>query len=412
MSAGKGTVTGQAGDAEGSGFLLPEYQALFGSQWTPWAGGLLIGLLNVMMFAYAKPWAVSEGVMNWGNWLLAAFDLPVGEQSPPWLFTTSVTNLSLILGALIAALLSRQFAFRITNLRDIVRSVIGGVLLGIGAVLGIGCTIGGFLSAFSALSLAGPLFMLGLFGGAYVGLKILVWDLAREAPRTPAPVNSRKKSAIDWYRYQPHIGVALLALLLVLVVLDGTEFTYAGITGHRSVLVLLGIALGIVNQRTRFCMVRAFRDPFMTGDGEMTKGAALALMVGVAGFSIIKGSDLSDVRAVEEFVNPSVFVGSISGGLIFGIGMVLAGGCASGSLWRAGEGQFKFFLVLAAFSVSSALFSLLLASTNAREKWGDDSYFLPDFINWPGAILMLAGIALGWFVLAAWNEKSGKLVVG
>ncbi|HUJ74175.1 MAG TPA: YeeE/YedE thiosulfate transporter family protein, partial [bacterium] len=200
-------------------------------------------------------------------------------------------------------------------------------------------------------------------------------------------------------------------LLLLWLAWDSRQFTYAGITGRRSVLIAFGLALGIVNQRTRFCIVRAFREPFMTGDAAMTKATALALVVGVLGFAVIKGSDLSDVRNVSEFVNPSVWLGSLSGGVLFGIGMVLAGGCGAGSLWRAGEGQIKLWLVLLVFSVSSALFAQFLRATGLRERWGDQAYFVPDLLGWAGGLLLLLAIPVAWYGLAAWNERRGTFVV-
>ncbi len=397
-------------DSQGSGLLAHEYNALFRRQWAPWIGGLLLGLLNVLMFAYAKPWGVADGVQNWGQWVLKGFGMFEGDLASPIQYTTSVTNLSLVLGAMIAALLSGEFALRLSYGRDVLRAVLGGVLLGIGAVLGIGCTIGGFFSSFSALSVAGPVMMLGLGIGAYLGLRILLWDLGREAPRTPPAAG--KKSAFAALRpYQPQIGIVLLVLVVLLLIWDDTEFTTAGITGQRSILALLGIALGVVNQRTRFCFVRAFREPFMTGEASMTKAAALALMVGVVGFSIIKGSDLSDMRDVETFVNPSVWLGSLSGGIIFGIGMVLTGGCASGSLWRAGEGQVKLWIVLAAFALSSAISAQVISTYNLRDIWGDESYFLPDVTGWPMALVLMLGIALLWVVFSSWNEKTEKVVI-
>lgn len=392
-------------------FLAADYQGLFQRQWTPWAAGIMVGLLNVMMFAYGKPWGVAEGVQNWGNWVLLAFGVKIGAQIPPWLFTTSYTNLGIVLGALIGALLSGQFALRLTTGRDLTRSMVGGVLLGIGAVLGMGCTIGGFLSAFSALSLAGPLFMIGLFVGTYMGLKLLVWDLAWEKPAKPKPAPAAPTGGNGWKHRQPYIGLALLIGVLLLVSFDGQEFTYRGITGLRGVLVLLAIALGIVNQRARFCVVRAFREPFMTGDGSMTKAVALALLVGLAGFAIIKGSDLNEIRDLSEAVRPSVFLGSLLGGLIFGIGMVLTGGCASGSLWRLGEGQLKFVAVLLMFSVSNSIFSFTLRVSGWRNSWGEDAYFLPDSLTWPGALAVLSAIAIAWALFAAWNEKTEKMVI-
>ena len=47
-------------------------------------------------------------------------------------------------------------------------------------------------------------------------------------------------------------------------------------------------------QRTRFCFVRAFREPFMTGDASATKAVVLAVLIGVVGFSILKWTDMRD----------------------------------------------------------------------------------------------------------------------
>jgi len=392
--------------SNGLGFLTEDYQALFQKQWTPWVGGILLGLLNVMMFAYAKPWAVAEGVQNWGLWVLKWFGFVEGDLSTPWQFTTSVTTIALLFGAMIAALLSKEFAFRFTYRRDVVRALIGGALLGIGSVLGIGCTIGGFFSAYAALSLAGPLMMIGLGIGAYIGLRILLWDLAREnTPAQPATTSGGDRSI------QPYIGLALIGVVVLLLLFDDTTFTAGQTEGLRSVLVLFGVLLGIVNQRARFCFVRAFREPFMTGEGAMTKGAVLALLVGVVGFSIIKGTDLSDMRDPLAGVNPSVFLGSLLGGIIFGIGMILTGGCASGSLWRAGEGQMKLWVVLAMFAIFNAITNRVLIATGWRSVWGDTAVFMPDSFGWTASIAILVGLALAWAVLIAWNERSEKMVI-
>ena len=397
-------------DAVSAGFLTPEYQAMFGRQWAPWLGGIMIGVLNVMMFAYAKPWGVAEGVRNWGNWVLKGVGVDAGAQISPLLFTTSVTNLSVVLGALIAALLSRQFTLQLSYPRDLARGLLGGILLGIGSVLGMGCTIGGFLSAYSALSLAGPLFMVGLAVGAYIGLRLLMWDLAHEKPRTTeSAANNGANSA--WKGYQPVAGLLLIAVVVGVLIWDRQPFTYAGINGLRAMLIAFGVLLGIVNQRSRFCFVRAFREPYMTGEGAMARGAALALLVGVVGFAIIKGTDLSDYRPIDEFVNPSVWVGSLVGGLIFGVGMVLTGGCASGSLWRLGEGQLKFIIVLLAFAVTNAGLTLYLRTTGLRNAWGEQAVFLPNRLGWAGALAFLIVVPLAWVALAAWNERSEKLVV-
>ena len=75
-----------------SAAVVQDYRSLFGAQWAPWVGGLLLSAINVMMFAYLKPWNVAEGLENWGNWILRAGGMETGELAPPYLMTTSVTN--------------------------------------------------------------------------------------------------------------------------------------------------------------------------------------------------------------------------------------------------------------------------------------------------------------------------------
>lgn len=401
--------------SENKGFLVKEYEVLFTKQWAPWVGGLLLGVVNVLMFAYAKPWGVAIGMNNWGEWVIKLVGLNPRDIATPVQHTVSLTIIGLLIGAAVSALLARQFAFRFTYTRDAVRGVLGGILLGIGSVLGIGCTIGGFFSSFAALSLAGPLMLVGLMVGANLGLRILNWDLARE--KTPAPKAAAKEKTIggvggvDWFAIQPYIGLGIIVLVAVYFLWDKQTFSTSGIEVTRNMMVLFGVVLGFINQRSRFCFVRAFREPFMTGDGAMTRGAVLALIVGVLGFALIKGTDLNEMRDPLTNVNPSVFLGSLLGGLIFGIGMVLVGGCASGSLWRAGEGQMKYWLVLLVFAVSNALFSRFMAAFNVREKMGDQAYFLPDLAGWGWGILIMLGIAVLWYLLAIWNEEKGKLIM-
>ena len=121
-------------------------------------------------------------------------------------------------------------------------------------------------------------------------------------------------------------------------------FVYARAGYHaQGVFLLFGVAFGVVFQRSRFCLVRAFREPFMTGDAEHTRAAALALAVSTLGFAILKFTDLKDKG---EWVFPGAGVGALAGGPLFGVGMTVAGGCGAGSIWRAGEGQVKLWAAL------------------------------------------------------------------
>ncbi|MBL7088889.1 YeeE/YedE thiosulfate transporter family protein, partial [Acidovorax sp.] len=70
------------------------------------------------------------------------------------------------------ALASRQFAARWPTWRDAVRGLSGGVLLGWGAMTGLGCTIGTLLSGGMAVALSGWVFGLAVFFALWAGLQI------------------------------------------------------------------------------------------------------------------------------------------------------------------------------------------------------------------------------------------------
>lgn len=316
--------------------LATGYQALFGRQWPAWTGGILFGVLSILLFVWEKPWSVADGVRNWGDWLLNAVDVTDTFIIDPHLYSTSVLNLGIIGGACAAALLARQFQVRGAPPWELFKGAVGGSLMGVGASLSFGCNIGGFFSATSALSLAGPMMMLGLLAGAVVGLKLLVWEIGHlELPAwmtRPGRLGAAGPSE-TWRRLQPVAGAGVLATGLILAfVYDGFDYpTRAGI-------LVFGLVIGVIMQRTRFCFVRAFREPFMTGDADATKAVALAVVISTVGFTYLKWADFKDW---EVFVRDSFWLGSLLGGFIFGIGMSLSGGCASGSLWRAGEGHVK-----------------------------------------------------------------------
>src|SRR5437588_10819420 len=240
--------------------------------------------------------------------------------------------------------------------------------MGAGAVLGCGCNIGAFFSAVSALSLSGFAMMLGLGLGAFLGLRSLLWELVRKPTWSSGPARVYAAPAANVPSRQPLAGVLLAALLLA------TPFLYARTGYHaQGIFLLFGVVFGVIFQRSRFCLVRAFREPFMTGDAEHTRAAALALVVSTLGFAILKYTDLKDK---SEWVFPAAGFGSLAGGLAFGVGMTLAGGCGAGSLWRAGEGQVKLWAAVACFAVGVSLARLGAAQTGLLQKLGA-AIFLP-----------------------------------
>jgi uncharacterized protein len=376
-----------------------QYAALFGKPWGVGTAAILVAVINVFLFAFDRPWTASDGVRNWGDWVFTA--LGVVERpdlAAPWLYSGSLIDLGVILGGLAGALLAREFAIRVPPPGELVKGGIGGTLMGTGAMLAFGCNIGGFFSATSALSLSGLCMMVGLFAGAFVALRYLVWETEHRPGWSSGPSRVYAGPRLAGSR-QPALGA--LVLLLVLT----APFAY-GRWGYVSqgILLLFGVAFGLVFQRSRFCLVRAFREPFMTGDGEHTRAAAMAVVLSMLGFAILKFTDLKDRG---EWVFASAGLGALAGGLLFGIGMTLAGGCGAGAIWRAGEGQVKLWVAVACFGLSASLSRLALQTTGALGVLGW-AIFLPSALGWGAAIALVMLVMVGWAAFATWNESSRK----
>ena len=398
--AGTRPATGPLGGALAAG-----YGAVFGRQWPAWVGGLLFGMLSIALFAWEKPWSVADGVRNWGDWLLNSINITDTLIIDPHLYSTSVLNIGIIGGAFAAALLARQFHVRGAPPWELFKGVIGGCLMGIGASLSFGCNIGGFFSATSALSLSGPMMMLGLLAGAIVGLKLLVWEVSYlELPAWMSRAGRVGSSGPSgtWRRLQPLAGLGVLATGAILaLVYDGLDYT------TRAGLLGFGLVIGVIMQRTRFCFVRAFREPFMTGHADATKAVAIAVVISTVGFTWLKWSDIKDW---DVFVRDSFWLGSLLGGFIFGVGMSLAGGCASGALWRAGEGHVKLWVAIACFALSASYFRVWLTDSGRVERLGE-AVFLPDYIGWEMALGGVVALMAIWYVCMTWNERRQKLVM-
>jgi uncharacterized membrane protein YedE/YeeE len=385
----------------GVGSFAPQYAALFARPWVVWGSGVLVATLNVFLFAFDRPWTASDGLRNWGDWTLTAVGLVRRpDLLPPWLYSGSLLNLGVIVGGAIAALLSREFAIRVPPRAELAKGAAGGLLMGVGAVLAFGCNIGGFFSATSALSLSGIGMMLGLGMGAFLGLRYLVWEVAHRPGWSRGGGRIYLQTSAPAAGRQPWAGALVLGLVLATLVL----YARAGY-GTQGIFLLFGAAFGVIFQRSRFCLVRAFREPFMTGDGEHTRAAALAVSVSMLGFAILKFTDLKDKG---EWVFAGAGIGGLLGGVLFGIGMTLAGGCGAGAIWRAGEGQVKLWVAVACFGLSASLSRLILQTTGALTKLGW-AVFLPSALGWGAAVVLVVAIMVAWAAFATWNESSRKL---
>ena len=125
-------------------------------------------------------------------------------------------------------------------------------------------------------------------------------------------------------------GILLLIGLIVIGLL------LAGSNEKMVFYLVTGVTFGYILQRARFCFTAACRDPHLTKSTSLTRAVLIAFAVATIGFAAIKYG-VGDGSLDLVGVSPLSFATAI-GAFLFGIGMVIAGGCASGTLMRVGEG--------------------------------------------------------------------------
>lgn len=380
------------------------YQKIFNENWPMSLGGLLIGIMSVITFAWARPWGVAGGLKNWGDWFFSLIGFYQFKPVSPLISTNSILTLGLLWGAFGSALLSKQFAIRKAPPLELLKGVVGGILMGIGAAMSGGCNVGGFFSAVSALSASGLAMMVGLVAGAYLGLRYLYWELEHlPAGSAGGAAASKKEKEFDWLKIEPYIGAVVFLAAIVCAWIYNKE-AYTRVGG----LLLCGISFGFIIQRTRFCFVRGFRDPFMTGESEVPRAIAISIIISALGFAALKWSGL---RGENVYVPQTFWFGALVGGVIFGSGMVVAGGCGSGSVWRAGEGHIKLMLAVIFFALSTSLFEVWIKSSAGLNSLMGYRVFLPKFLTYKWSLILVLVIMVAYYMITTWNEKTENFVV-
>ena len=111
-----------------------------------------------------------------------------------------------------------------------------------------------------------------------------------------------------------------------------------------------GFIYGMCLQGGRFCFSSAFRDLFAVGVPRMLVGIVIATVLFGVSSAFLTATGMSAFHAAP------VSIHSVIAGLVFGVGMVFAGGCASSSLYKTGEGNMVSAIVMISISVTQAIF--------------------------------------------------------
>ncbi|HEX8949246.1 MAG TPA: YeeE/YedE thiosulfate transporter family protein [Dissulfurispiraceae bacterium] len=154
--------------------------------------------------------------------------------------------------------------------------------------------------------------------------------------------------AVDAVQKRNQIAAFLVTGLLILISMLYYKANVYYI--YLVVYIWFGFAYGMMLQYGRFCFASASRDLFAAGVPRMAVGILVALIF----FSFIQATLASTNMST---FHPAPFgIHTLISGMIFGVGMVLAGGCASGSLYKIGEGNGTSILSIMGISFGQAVF--------------------------------------------------------
>ena len=126
-------------------------------------------------------WYITTQEAQWGAWAMEKMGMDMRSNiffgldngiPNPLINAPGFMSIGIILGAAILALLRREFKWKLPSMETAVFALAGGVLMGIGARVAMGCNIGAFFATVANGDPSGWLFLLGMVGGGYVGVKI------------------------------------------------------------------------------------------------------------------------------------------------------------------------------------------------------------------------------------------------
>jgi uncharacterized membrane protein YedE/YeeE len=169
--------------------------------------------------------------------------------------------------------------------------------------------------------------------------------------------------------------------------------------------LLLGLLFGVVAQRSRFCLVAAVSNLVLMRDYRQLHAFLAALGVAILGTGMLEGLQWVDISASSYRNVQFNWLGSLGGGLLFGMGAMLAGGCASRTLVRSVEGNLGALASLLTFGLIGmmTLFGVLeplrvwLVETTAKALL-PEQIALSSLLRLPPAILPVV-LFLGSFML-------------
>lgn len=216
--------------------------------------------------------------------------------------------------------------------------------------------------------------------------------------------------ALSLRRQIPRQYVAAVLVLLLSAIMGVIIGRTDAALGY---LWFLGMTAGFTLQRSRLCFASAFRDLFLFGSGRTMKAILVGLAVATLGFALIMRDMVPfpglGALPAESHILP-FGISTVIGGVLFGVGMVLAGGCVSGSLYRMAEGYIGSWVALGGVIVGLGLMAQtwnfwyeLIISSEPRIWLAE----IADFGYVGGVALTLAALGAVFIGIVWWEARNG-----
>ena len=198
----------------------------------------------------------------------------------------------------------------------------------------------------------------------------------------------------------------------------------------------LGLILGFTTQRTNFCTMGALSDVVLMGDWNRLRSWLLAIAVALLGSQALQASGMVDLDDAIYLTPNLGWAAAVIGGLIFGFGMTMTGGCGTKTLVRLGAGNLKsvvvaLFLGIFAYMTLRGIIGLARIQLEAvtmidLAARGIATQGIPDLLSAAGvpeqatrllAIIVIAGGIL-WFCFndpafrASKRDMAAGLIIG
>ncbi len=143
--------------------------------------------------------------------------------------------------------------------------------------------------------------------------------------------------------WKPYVIISLTAIIVITV-----------LAAYLRLWVLtaipIGFLFGFFLQKGDLCGASAFSEVLLMKEWKKTYGLWVCIVTGMAGFALL---DLLGWVTLNP--KPFIWANSLLGGILFGTGMVLSGGCISGSLYKAGIGHINSIVALVGIPIGIAL---------------------------------------------------------